>query len=67
MKCCEQKVSYIVIWRWEKMMDALKEKYTGFHQQMLTADSEVIGFYKNMGFERASNTASMWIFQGDEH
>lgn len=51
----------------KKMMNALQEKYSGFHQQMLTADSNAIQFYKALGFEKAGNTESMWIYQGNEH
>jgi len=51
----------------KKMMNALKEKYNGFHQQMLTADSEAIEFYKSMGFEKAGNTEAMWVYKGKEH
>jgi len=51
----------------KSMMNALKEKYTGFHQQMLTADSGAIEFYKDLGFEKAGNTESMWVYDGDEH
>lgn len=49
------------------MMNVLKERYTGFHQQMLTADSEAIEFYKSMGFEKAGNTEAMWVYEGNEH
>jgi ribosomal protein S18 acetylase RimI-like enzyme len=51
----------------KKMMRLLQNRYSSFHQQMLTADSEAIGFYKAMGFERAGKTESMWIYAGDEH
>jgi len=51
----------------KKMMNILKEKYTGFHQQMLTADSQAIEFYKSMGFEKAGNTEAMWVYEGSEH
>ena len=34
-----------------KMMDAMKEKYASFHQQMLTADGDAIAFYESLGFE----------------
>ena len=51
----------------KKMMDVLKEEYTGFHQQMLTADSQAIKFYKSMGFEKAGNTEAMWVYEGSEH
>lgn len=50
-----------------KMMEAMQRKYSGFHQQMLTADSEAIEFYKALGFVKAGNTESMWIYAGKEH
>ena len=49
------------------IMTQLSERYEGFHQQMLTADGEAIGFYKRMGFERAGKTEPMWIYKGKEH
>jgi len=49
------------------MMELLKLKYASFHQQMLTADRDAIGFYTAMGFERAGKTESMWIYSGSEH
>lgn len=51
----------------KKMMQAMLERYAGFHQQMLTADGRAIEFYKRMGFERAGKTEPMWIYAGDEH
>ncbi|MCU7852569.1 MAG: GNAT family N-acetyltransferase [Candidatus Thiodiazotropha sp. (ex Monitilora ramsayi)] len=50
-----------------KMMEAMLTIYENFHQQMLTADGKAIGFYEKMGFERAGNTAPMWIYSGKEH
>ena len=50
-----------------EMMFAFQEKYKGFHQQMLTADSEAIEFYKSLGFEKAGKTESMWVYSGTEH
>ena len=50
-----------------KMMEAMLAIYGGFHQQMLTADTEAVKFYKALGFERAGNTESMWIYSGNEH
>jgi len=49
------------------MMKLLQEKYKSFHQQVLTADHEVVEFYKALGFERAGKTVPMWIYAGDEH
>jgi GNAT superfamily N-acetyltransferase len=50
-----------------KMMQAMLEKYAGFHQKMLTADGNAIRFYKSLGFVRAGKTESMWIYSGSEH
>ena len=49
------------------IMDKMQEKYNHFHMQMLTADGKSIDFYKKNGFERAGNTAPMWIYSGNEH
>ena len=51
----------------KKMMLAMREKYAGFHQQMLTADGDAVEFYKALGFVRAGRTEPMWIYAGDEH
>jgi len=51
----------------KKMMEVLKEKYNGFHQQMLTADNDAVEFYKTMGFKKAGKTESMWVYEGNEH
>ena len=50
-----------------QMMQALLRRYAGFHMQMLTADGKAIDFYQSLGFQRAGNTAPMWIYAGDEH
>lgn len=50
-----------------KMMQALLETYSNFHQLMLTADGRAIDFYKTLGFERAGKTEPMWIYAGTEH
>lgn len=50
-----------------KIMQAMQSCYEGFHQQMLTADGDAIEFYKALGFEKAGQTESMWIYAGDEH
>ena len=39
-----------------KMMNAMLQKYSGFHQQMVTADRKAIEFYRSVGFERAGKT-----------
>ncbi|MBW2058328.1 MAG: GNAT family N-acetyltransferase [Deltaproteobacteria bacterium] len=50
-----------------KMMEALKKKYSGFHQQILIADVDAIEFYEALGFVRAGKTEPMWIYTGNEH
>jgi GNAT superfamily N-acetyltransferase len=49
------------------MMTLLQQKYESFHQQMLTADVDAVGFYKNLGFDRAGKTVPMWVYTGNEH
>ncbi|MCB9080830.1 MAG: GNAT family N-acetyltransferase [Lewinellaceae bacterium] len=49
------------------IMEKMQEKYSHFHMQILTADSEAVGFYQRMGFVRAGRTEPMWIYQGEEH
>lgn len=49
------------------MMELLKQKYSPFHQQILTAETGAIDFYKALGFERAGKTEPMWIYAGTEH
>ncbi|MCU7854068.1 MAG: GNAT family N-acetyltransferase [Candidatus Thiodiazotropha sp. (ex Monitilora ramsayi)] len=50
-----------------RMMELMLTLYENFHQQMITADVNAVGFYKKMGFERAGTTESMWIYSGKEH
>ena len=51
----------------KKMIEAMQEKYSNFHQQMLVADGNAIEFYKAVGFVKAGETQSMWIYSGNEH
>jgi hypothetical protein len=41
-------------------MQALLDRYKGFHQLMLAADGDAIAFYESMGFSRAGKTVPMW-------
>ncbi|MDB4076349.1 GNAT family N-acetyltransferase [bacterium] len=50
-----------------KMMKAMQSIYSEYHQQMLTADGAAINFYKSLGFTRAGQTESMWVYSGNEH
>ncbi|RYE23262.1 MAG: N-acetyltransferase [Sphingobacteriaceae bacterium] len=49
------------------ILKRFQEKYGQFHQQILVADGKAIDFYEKCGFERAGETKSMWIYQGNEH
>lgn len=48
------------------IMRRLMENYDGFHQHMLTANAEAVGFYRACGFERAGRTESMWKYEGSD-
>jgi GNAT superfamily N-acetyltransferase len=50
-----------------KIMQAMQERYGSFHQQMLTADVDSVGFYEAVGFERAGKTVPMWVYEGADH
>jgi ribosomal protein S18 acetylase RimI-like enzyme len=50
-----------------RMMQAMGERYAGFHQQMLVADGAAIGFYEGLGFRRAGRTQAMWVYAGNDH
>ncbi|MCU7811222.1 MAG: GNAT family N-acetyltransferase [Candidatus Thiodiazotropha sp. (ex Notomyrtea botanica)] len=49
------------------MMELMLTLYGSFHQQMITADVNAVGFYQKMGFEHAGTTEPMWIYSGKEH
>ena len=48
------------------IMQAMFERYESFHQQMLTAVADAVGFYEKVGFERAGQTVPMWIYEGND-
>lgn len=50
-----------------EIMKRLVEKYKSFHMQILVSDGETIDFYEKCGFKKASNTQSMWIYNGNDH
>lgn len=50
-----------------QLVGMLKERYAGFHQQVLVAEGQSIAFYEKCGFARAGRTRSMWIYQGNDH
>jgi predicted N-acetyltransferase YhbS len=50
-----------------ELVRRLKQRYEGFHQHMLVADATAVKFYERVGFVRAADTTSMWIYSGDDH
>jgi ribosomal protein S18 acetylase RimI-like enzyme len=50
-----------------RMLEVMKSIYNDFHQQMVVAESHAINFYEKLGFVKAGNTKSMWIYQGNDH
>lgn len=44
----------------------LQRHYDGFHQQVLLAEAEAVGFYVRQGFDLAIRTRPMWIFRGGD-
>jgi len=48
------------------IMKAMFVRYESFHQQMLTAVVDAVGFYEKVGFERAGQTVPMWIYEGND-
>lgn len=51
----------------KELMLVMQQRYQGFHQQMLTADGDAVGFYKAQGFTRAGKTEPMWVYAGNDH
>ena len=47
-----------------KLLQILITKYKNFHQRILVAEGEAVGFYKKCGFERAGKAQPMWIYEG---
>jgi len=51
----------------QAIMGRMFARYAGFHQQVLMADGDAVGFYTRMGFTPAGRTRSMWIYDGTDH
>lgn len=51
----------------KSILKKFQEKYGHFHQQILVADAGAIDFYEKCGFEKAGETKSMWIYNGNDH
>lgn len=50
-----------------EIMRRMSKRYSGFHQQMLTADGRSIAFYEKQGLTRAGSCVPMWIYDGSDH
>lgn len=50
-----------------QIVGRMKQRYRGFHQQVLVADGRAVEFYQRLGFTRAGATEPLWIFDGHEH
>lgn len=50
-----------------QLMTLMLEKYSGYHQLMITADCNAVAFYRTLGFSQAGETQSMWIYEGKDH
>ena len=48
------------------IMQVMFDRYESFHQQILTAVVDAVGFYEKVGFERAGQTVPMWIYAGND-
>lgn len=49
------------------LLRAMIARYAGFHQHVIMADGDAIGFYEKLGFTLAGRTRSMWIYDGNDH
>lgn len=49
------------------LLRAMTARYAGFHQHVIMADGDAIGFYEKLGFTAAGRTRSMWIYDGADH
>lgn len=50
-----------------RIMATLTAKYQHFHQQVVVADGDAVGFYGKCGFHKAGSTQPMWIYEGRDH
>ena len=50
-----------------EIFNRLKAKYSGFHQHVVLADRNAVGFFERCGFRRAGATQPLWIYDGDDH
>ncbi len=49
------------------LLRAMIARYAGFHQHVIMADGDAVGFYRKLGFSPAGRTQSMWIYAGHDH
>ncbi|MDT8368681.1 MAG: GNAT family N-acetyltransferase [Longimicrobiales bacterium] len=49
------------------LMEAMMERYEGFHQRCLISDFDAVAFYQRLGFTRSADMVPMWIYEGDDY
>ncbi|MCP4756814.1 MAG: GNAT family N-acetyltransferase [Proteobacteria bacterium] len=51
----------------KEILSKLKNIYSEFHQQILVADGNAVGFFKSCGFVQAGSCEPLWIYNsGDQ-
>ena len=45
----------------------LRDKYDGFHQQVVLADFDALEFYEKCGFEMPGKCEALWFYNGHDH
>ena len=48
------------------LMARMIERHQGFHQHMITAVEDAVGFYERCGFVPAAGNRAMWIYAGGD-
>jgi ribosomal protein S18 acetylase RimI-like enzyme len=50
-----------------RILRMLTLRYAKFHQQVMVAEPQAVGFYRKFGFKPAGKAVALEIFQGHEH
>lgn len=49
-----------------RIIEALQNRYAGFHQQVLLAVKDATEFYRQCGFNNAHSVEPMWIYEDSD-
>ncbi len=49
-----------------RIIKELQSRYAGFHQQILLAVTDAVGFYQQCGFQKAGSVEPMWIYDDSD-